>query len=138
MADHRVAEKDVVFLPAVADVVDDQWCAVWGSAFGNNADMEQTAAAQLPCGDIARCVADGIDSGRARPTFAFEPAHLVGHAATVDAAVLSSQAPLLRIFREMHTHVLVDGLLQGHALVTQCAHDDVGAYAASAGAAQPG
>ncbi len=58
VADDGVAEQQVFFAGALADIVQDQRGAVGGMAVGNDADVQQAAANQLPGDDVAGAYAD--------------------------------------------------------------------------------
>ena len=81
MADDFVAEQDVLFTRACADIVDNQRCITM-FAVGYDADMRQPAARQPPGNDVARAV-----SVLHRPAVPCEINLQIRHAAVVDIQV---------------------------------------------------
>ena len=81
MADDFVAEQDVLFTRACADIVDNQRCITL-FAVGYDADVRQPAARQPPSNDVARTV-----SVLRRPAAPREINLQIRHAAVVDIRV---------------------------------------------------
>jgi hypothetical protein len=126
VAGHRIGEQDVFLLCAATDVVQNQGDALDGATVGDDADVVKVAR-QFPRDDIAGQVRDrpvfqrdlGADAGEEGPK--------VRHAAVVDIAVGSGQAPERGIVGEMRLHVAVHRKLQvDPPAVAQGADHDVG------------
>ena len=112
-----VIEEDVFFASSATDVVDDQRrSARHCPAVADDADVRQIAG-QHPGDEIADAVVGRARRDRQRPALTLESADLVrASGLVIDIAVRPTQAPFLRVFREMRAHVLVHALLQVDAL----------------------
>ena len=90
-------------------------------------------ARQHPGHQIAGAIVFGAVGNGNGPALACEPGLQIRHATMVDVAVRRTQAPVLRIFREVRAHVLVDQPLQIHALGAKRADHHIGTHAARNG-----
>ncbi len=76
MADHFVAEKDILFLRPSADIVDHQRRAFCGLAIGYYSNVSD-ATAQVPSDHVSRGEIRELLGHRHRPTLAPEVGHQV-------------------------------------------------------------
>lgn len=128
MSDDLELKKDILFLYALPDIVDDKGYPLGCLSVGHDTDMEDTFS-EIPGDKISRVEVIRVFRDFNGRTTSLEKLHQIRDTSVVDIRIRCLQAPLPGIERKIGFHVFVYELLEVDIELPKCSDENICATA---------